>query len=103
MYASESTRKAIKRKNYFITCGGGDFGRKYFLEDHNNIVGYRVSNHIRRKEVKPSVFLAQNPNSELTGVYNEFGHEKAVTASPLYYQVQIYSPKQLAFLVKKGI
>jgi hypothetical protein len=102
MNLSKKTNKALRDNNFFLSCGGGDFGRTFWLENHNKVVGFTVSNSVRRKEVSRAEYLAQNPGTELTGVFNEFGHENAVTVWPVFHAVRVYSAKQVAFYVKKG-
>ncbi|MTB53032.1 hypothetical protein [Lewinella sp. W8] len=99
MKLSKKTQSLLDANNLYLTCGGG-FRKTYYLEDRDVLTGFRTTHHVRRKEVGPEDFKSWHPHACLTGVYNEFGHERCVTAYPTWKSAQVWNAKQVERLAK---
>ena len=102
MKLSKKTQDEMAANKFHLSCGGGNFGRKFYLEDHNTVVGVSVSNFVKHRGTPNDKFFAQYPNAELTGVVNDFGNERAVSFSPVFKSVQVFSAKQVSRFVSEG-
>jgi hypothetical protein len=100
MKVSNTTRNIMDRLNLRLVCGGGDFARAYHLVDRNKVTGVSTGSFVRRREVSESAFLTSNPDANLTGILNEFGHERAVLVNFEYAMVRVFSAKHLIVLVR---